>query len=201
MVLPVTKFSEMLLACAVVGVSACGQGEAVIEPVEAVPVREVGAEIDAPQISNVDTPEGYLSGACYDDLYLVAAAKAIKARSPDPRIQALADSVETEHREMLVTQSTLLARLGAAQAPSRLTARHASYLADLEAAAPEELDRLWLTQQLTVLLESSLLHTTFSLHADDPRLKAHALAASLSAQNHLDEVRRLGGDKLRPLDA
>lgn len=196
---PVTKISEMLLACALVGVSACGRGEPVVEPVEAVPVREVGTAIDDPQIKNVNTPEGYLIGACYDDLYLVAAAKAIKARSPDPRIKALADSLETEHRELLATQSALLASLGAAPAPSRLSAQHAAYVADLEAAAPQERDRLWLTQQLTVLLESSRLHTTFSLHADDPRLKAHALAASLSAQNHLDEVRRLGGDKLRPL--
>lgn len=198
---PVKKISETFLVCVIGGLSACGRGEAVVEPVDAVPVQQERATIDAPQITDVNTPEGYLLGACYDDLYLVAAAKAIKARSPDPRIRALADSLETEHRELLATGSALLADLGGAPAPSRLSARHASYVADLDAAAPQELDQLWLAQQLTVLLESSLLHTTFSLRADDPRLKAHALAASLSAQNHLDEVRRLGGDKLRPLDA
>lgn len=198
---PVIKISKMLLVCAIAGVSACDRGEAIVEPVDAVPAREKEAVIEAPQIANANTPEGYLVGACYDDLYLVAAARAIKARTQDPKIKALADSLETEHRALLVTQSAFLARLGTARAPSRLSARHAAFVADLDAAVPQELDRLWLTQQLTVLLESSLLHTNFSLHADDPRLKAHAQAASLSAQNHLDEVRRLGGDELRPLDS
>ena len=191
----------MLMACAMVGVGACEQGKGAPEPVEAVPLEAPMAATDDPEIRDVNSPEGYLVAACYDDLYVLAAAKAIKARSPDPQIKALATRLETRHVQLLAIQSTFLADLGGAAAPSHLSAPHAAYVADLEAAAPRERDRLWLTQQITVLLDSSLLHTTFSLHADDPRLKSHAQAASLSAQNHLDEVRRLGGDKLRPLAA
>lgn len=191
----------MLMACAVVGVAACEQKDGGPEPVDAVPLETPTAAAADPVIRDVHAPEGYLVAACYDDLYVLAAAKAIKARSPDPEIKALATLLETRHVRLLTIQSAFLADLGGPAAPSRLSARHAAYVADLEAAAPRERDRLWLAQQITVLLESSLLHTTFSLHADDPRLKSHAQAASLSAQNHLDEIRRLGGDKLRPLGA
>jgi len=191
----------MLMACAVAGVAACEQKDGGPEPVDAVPLETPMAATADPVIKDVHTPEGYLVAACYDDLYILAAAKAIKARSLDPEIKALATLLETQHVRSLAIQSTLLADLGGAAAPSRLSARHATYIAELEAAAPRERDRLWLAQQITVLLESSLLHTTFSLHADDPRLKSHARAASLSAQNNLDEIRRLGGDKLRPLAA
>ena len=191
----------MLMACAMVGVGACEQEKRAPEPVEAVPLEAPMAATNDPEIRDVNSPEGYLVAACYDDLYVLAAAKAIKARSPDPQIKALATRLETRHVQLLAIQSTFLADLGGAAAPSHLSAPHAAYVADLEAAAPRERDRLWLTQQITVLLDSSLLHTTFSLHADDPRLKSHAQAASLSAQNHLDEVRRLGGDTLRPLAA
>ncbi|MEH6698966.1 MAG: DUF4142 domain-containing protein [Brevundimonas sp.] len=192
----------MLMACAMVSVGACEQEKGAPEPIDAVPLESPTAAAAAdPVIRDVHAPEGYLVAACYDDLYVLAAAKAIKARSLDPEIRALATRLETRHIQLLAIQSTFLADLGGAAAPSHLSARHAAYVADLEAAAPLERDRLWLTQQITVLLDSSLLHTTFSLHADDPRLKSHAQAASLSAQNHLDEVRRLGGDKLRPLGA
>jgi hypothetical protein len=191
----------MLMACAMWAVAACDQKTAAPEPVDAVALETPMAASGVPEVNDVNTPEGYLLAACYDDLYILAAAKAIKARSPDPQIKALATRLETRHVQLLAIQSTFLADLGGAAAPSHLSAPHAAYVADLEAAAPRERDRLWLTQQITVLLDSSLLHTTFSLHADDPRLKSHAQAASLSAQNHLDQVRRLGGDKLRPLGA
>ncbi|WP_372691465.1 DUF4142 domain-containing protein [Brevundimonas sp.] len=191
----------ILMACAMLAVAACGPQSEDPEPVDAVALETPMAASGAPEINDVNTPEGYLVAACYDDLYLVAAARAIKARSAAPEMKALANSLEAQHVQLLATQSNLLADVGGTAAPTRLSARHAAYVADLEAAAPQERDRLWLAQQITVLLDSSLLHTTFSLHTDDPHLKAHAQAASLSAQNQLDEVRRLGGDKLRPLDS
>ena len=189
----------MLMACAMWAVAACDQKTAAPEPVDAVALETPMAASGVPEVNDVNTPEGYLLAACYDDLYFVSAARAIKARSPDHEILALANRLEAHHVQLLASQSNLLADVGGTAAPTRLSARHAAYVADLEAAAPQERDRLWLAQQITVLLDASLLHTTFSLHTDDPHLKAHAKAASLSAQNHLDEVRRVGGDKLRPL--
>lgn len=189
----------MLMACAMWAVAACDQKTAAPEPVDAAALETPMAASGVPEVNDVNTPEGYLLAACYDDLYFVSAARAIKARSPDQEILALANRLEAHHVQLLASQSNLLADVGGTAAPTRLSARHAAYVADLEAAAPQERDRLWLAQQITVLLDASLLHTTFSLHTDDPHLKAHAKAASLSAQNHLDEVRRVGGDKLRPL--
>ena len=122
----------ILMACAMLAVAACGPQSEDPEPVDAVALETPMAASGAPEINDVNTPEGYLVAACYDDLYLVAAARAIKARFADPEMKALANSLEAQHVQLLATQSNLLADVGGTAAPTRLSARHAAYVADLD---------------------------------------------------------------------
>ena len=88
----------------------------------------------------------------------------------------------------------------ARRAPPALDARMQGMIDNLNAAGDSDFDLAYLHQQLAAHIEALNLHKTFAEKGDTPALSAAAAKIVPVVQHHLDEIKKIGGDKLTGKD-
>ncbi|MEI9964922.1 MAG: DUF4142 domain-containing protein [Caulobacteraceae bacterium] len=68
---------------------------------------------------------------------------------------------------------------------------------NLNAAGDSDFDLAYLHQQLAGHIEALNLHKTYADKGDNDALKAVAAEIAPVVQHHIDEIKRIGGDKLK----
>jgi putative membrane protein len=80
--------------------------------------------------------------------------------------------------------------------PTALDQRRQGMIDNLKAAGDSDFDLAYLHQQLAAHMEADNLLKNYIDHGDNPALKAAAAKAEPKVAHHLEEVKRIGGDKL-----
>lgn len=149
-------------------------------------------------VTHATTAGAYVPAAAQADLYEVEAAKIAVQRTKDPAVKAFAEMLIKDHTASSEKLKGLLPAVGIPAPAPALDARRTGMINNLKAAGDTDFDLAWLHQQLAAHLEALTLHKQYSGVGDNEQLKTFAGGVVPVIQHHLDEVRRLGGDKLTP---
>ena len=193
---------------AIVGLGACHKtgdnaGKDISNPGDSAPVN-TAQDVAAGPVGmasaatiGANTTEGFVTGAAMGDLYEIESSKIALQRSKDPKVKALAQMIIDHHTAM---SADLKAAVKAANVqvppPTALDERRKGMLDNLRAAGDSDFDGAYLHQQLAAHLEALTLHEGYGKLGDIPALKATANKAAPKVKHHIDEIRRVGGDKL-----
>lgn len=144
-----------------------------------------------------NTTEGFVTGAAMGDMYEIEAGKIAVQRAKTPEVKAFAQMMIDHHTR---TSNDLKAALKSASAgvvaPTDLDDRRKGMLQNLRASGDSDFELAYLHQQLAAHLEALTINGGYADHGDNPTLKAVAAKAKPVVQKHIDELKRIGGDKL-----
>jgi putative membrane protein len=147
-----------------------------------------------------NTTEGFVTGAAMGDMYEIESSKIALQRSKDPKVKALAQMLIDHHTAMTADlKAALKAGNVAAAPPTGLDERRKGLLDNLRAAGDSDFDGAYLHQQLAAHLEALTLHEGYQKLGDNETLKGVAAKAAPKVQKHIDEIRKIGGDKLKAM--
>jgi putative membrane protein len=193
---------------AVVGLAGCHKtgenaGKDVENPGQSAPVNTVQDMAAGPvgvtsaATIGANTSEGFVTGAAMGDMYEIEAGKIALQRSKTPAIRTLAQMLIDHHTAMTADLKSALATAKvAAPLPTALDERRKGMLDNLRAAGDTDFDLAFLHQQLAAHLEALTLHKGYGTMGDNAALKAVADKAAPRVQQHIDEIRKIGGAKL-----
>lgn len=144
-----------------------------------------------------NTTEGFVSAAAMGDMYEIEAGKIAAQRAKAANVKAFAQMMVADHTAMSAEMAAALktANVGVTP-PTALDERRKGMLDNLRAAGDADFDLAYLHQQLAAHLEALTLHKGFGSMGDNAALKAVADKAAPKVQHHIDELRKIGGDKL-----
>jgi putative membrane protein len=193
---------------AVVGLAACHKtgenaGKDVENPGQSAPVNTVQDMAAGPvgvgsaATIGANTTDGFVTGAAMGDMYEIEASKIALQRSKNPDIKKLAQMLIDHHTAMTADlKSALAAGKVSVAPPAALDERRKGMLDNLRAAGDTDFDLAFLHQQLAAHLEALTLHKGYGTMGDNATLKAVADKAAPKIQQHLDQIRKVGGAKL-----
>ncbi len=122
----------------------------------------------------------------------------MRAQSPD--VKGLAKMMVMDHTKAGQEMDKALKASGLSLAPpAGLDDRRKGMLQNLKAAGDSDFDLAYLHQQLAAHMEALTLMNGYAKDGDDASLKAFAAQTAPVVQKHLDEVKRIGGDKLKAM--
>ena len=137
----------------------------------------------------VSTPD-YVNSAALGDLYEIEAAKVAAARSKNPQIVAFAQMMETDHMASSAKLGPVALTAGVTP-PTTLDTSHQAKLDELNAAAEENFDRVYIDQQVAIHDEALTLHRTYAASGADAGLKAVAAELVPKIEAHAEQAKLL----------
>ena len=170
-------------------------GSAPVNAAQDVAATAVGA---ASGLTAPMTTDGYVKAAAMGDMYEVEAGKIAQQRAKSPEVKALGAMMVKDH-----TQSTQMVKDAVQKGglniapPAGLDERRKGMLDNLRQAGDSDFDLAYLHQQLGAHIEALELHKGYAAHGDNAALKDAANKIVPVVQKHLDEIRKIGGDKLK----
>jgi len=152
-------------------------------------------------VSGITAPtstDGYVTAAAIADMYEVEAGKIAAKRAKDPQVKAFGQMMVTDHTKSTKMIKDAIASGGAnVMPPAAMDERRKGMIDNLNQAGDADFDGAYLHQQLAAHLEALELHKGYADHGDNAALKAAAGQIVPVVQHHLDEVKKIGGDKLK----
>ena len=144
------------------------------------------------------TADGFVNAATIANTYEIEAGKIAEQRAKSAQVKAFAKMMVTDHTKLGDEMKSTLATANAnVTPPTDLDERRKGMLDNLRQAGDSDFDLAYLHQQLAAHLETLELMKGYADHGDNPALKALAAKTAPVIQKHLDEVKRIGGDKLQ----
>jgi len=144
-----------------------------------------------------NTTDGFVTGAATGDMYEIESSKIALQRSKSAEVKKLAQMLIDHHTAMTADlKAALAANNIAVVPPTTLDERRKGMLDNLRAAGDADFDLAYLHQQLAAHLEALTLHKGYSGMGDNAALKAVAAKAVPRVEQHLAEIRKVGGAKL-----
>ena len=166
-------------------------------PVNAVQDAAAGAVGAASGVTASSSASSYVPAAAIADMYEVQAGAIAERRAKSAEVKAFARMMVADHTQSTSALKAAVQSAGLTIAPpAGLDERRKGMLDDLKAAGDADFDLAYLHQQLAAHIEALELHSGYADHGDNPTLKAAAAKIVPVVQHHLDEVKRIGGDKL-----
>ena len=167
-------------------------------PANAVQDAAAGATGVVAGVTAPTSNEGYVSGAAIADMYEVEAGKIAEQRGKSPDVKAFGKMMVADHTKSTQMVKDALAKSGLTiTPPAEMDARRKGMIDNLKQAGNSDFDLAYLHQQLAAHLEALELHKGYADHGDNAALKAAAAQIVPVVEHHLDEVKRIGGDKLK----
>ena len=164
-------------------------------PVNAVQDAAAGATGVVSGVVAPTSTDGYVKAAAIADMYEVAAGKIAEQRAKSAEVKAFGKMMVTDHTKS--TDMIKAALPAGVTPPTDMDDRRKGMLTNLQQAGDSDFDLAYLHQQLAAHLEALELHKGYAAHGDDAGLKAVAAKIVPVVEHHLDEVKRIGGDKLK----
>ena len=167
-------------------------------PVNAVQDAAAGAVGAASGLVAPTTADGFVNAATIANTYEIEAGKIAEQRASSADVKALARMIVADHTRIGQEMASTLKSEGLdITPPNELDERRKGMLDNLRQAGDSDFDLAYLHQQLAAHIEALELMKGYADHGDNPALKALAAKTAPVIQKHLDEVKRIGGDKLQ----
>ena len=167
-------------------------------PVNAVQDAAAGAVGMASSVTTPSTADAYVPAAAMADMYEVEAGKIAEQRAKSPDVKAFGKMMVADHTKSSADLKAAVKAAGLTLTPpAELDERRKGMLDNLRQSGDSDFDLAYLHQQLAAHLEALNIHKGYSEHGDNPGLQAAAGKIVPVVQHHLDEVKRIGGDKLQ----
>ena len=178
-------------------------GKDLAHPADSAPVNAAqdaagGAVGVVSGVTASSSASAYVPAAAIADMYEVAAGKIAETRAKSPEVQAFARMMVKDHTKSTEALKTALKTAGlAVTPPAEMDERRKGMLQNLQAAGDSDFDLAYLHQQLAAHVEALELHKGYADHGDNPTLKDVAAKITPVVEQHLGEIKRIGGDKLK----
>lgn len=165
-------------------------------PVNAVQDAAAGAVGMASSVMPTDA-QGFVTAASIANMYEIEAGKIAERRAQSPDVKALAKMIVADHTKIGEQMGAAVKASGAiVTPPTAMDERRKGMIDNLKAAGDSDFDLAYLHQQLAAHIEADTLLKGYRDHGDNPTLQAAAGKTAIVVEHHLDEVKRIGGDKL-----
>ena len=132
----------------------------------------------------------FVSNLTQSGMYEVQAAKIAEAKSKNPEVKAFAKMMVTDHTAMSNQMKHIFAATNT-KIPTELGARGKRMISDLNAAAPADFDKLYLSQQQTTQAAELTLLSGYAEGGESTDIKPAAAKAIPKIQAHLAKVHEL----------
>lgn len=139
-----------------------------------------------------NSPDAFATSLAMSDMYELEAARIATTKSSTAGVRELAAMITTDHTASTAKLKTIApAEVPGAMLPTALDERHQGLIDNLNAAAPADFDRVWLTQQVAAHNEALTLLNGFSDNTDAPRLAALATEVIPKVTMHRDGAKTM----------
>jgi putative membrane protein len=144
----------------------------------------------APGIQARTTAATYVTMAASSDNYETESSKMVLAHATNPDVRNFAQMMVTDHAN---TSAAVMAAAKQASIgkPGGPTPNHVAMLKKLREAGHADMERLYVSQQVTAHEEALALHQGYAAQGDNPALRAAAAQAVPVVERHLAEIRRI----------
>lgn len=139
-----------------------------------------------------NTTDGFVTALATSDMYELEAARIAATKGQAAGVKELAAMITTDHTASTSNLKTI-APVEAAQTtlPTALDERRQGLIDNLNAAAPADFDRVWLTQQVAAHNEALTLLNGFKDKSDAPQLAALAMEVIPKVTAHRDRAEQM----------
>ncbi len=152
-----------------------------------VPVGQTSAAV-----LGANTAGGFVSALAMSDMYELQAADIATSRSSTAGIDELAGMIKTDHTASTAKLKTIAPTEAAdTPLPTALDERRKGLIDNLNAAAPADFDRVFLTQQVAAHNEALTLLNGFKDHTETPGLAALATEIIPKVTMHRDQAQKM----------
>ncbi|WP_375404786.1 DUF4142 domain-containing protein [uncultured Sphingomonas sp.] len=133
----------------------------------------------------------FLMEAGQSDTFEISSSQVALKKSRDPQVRRYA-TMMIDHHTGTTNQALAAAKAGGVTPPPPfLTAPYREMIAELNAAAPVDFDRIYLGQQVPSHRGALELQTAYAAQGDVPPLRATAKAAVPIVRQHLTDAERM----------
>ena len=139
-----------------------------------------------------NTAGGFVTALATSDMYELQSAEIAMAKSSTAGIDELAGMIKTDHTASTAKLKTIAPTEAAdTPLPTALDERRQGLIDNLNAAAPADFDRVYLTQQVAAHNEALTLLNGFKDHSETPGLAALATEIIPKVTMHRDHAQRM----------
>jgi putative membrane protein len=146
--------------------------------------------VTAPATPGTPSTATLLWGVTLTNMYEVQAGKIAEKKAQSPAVKEFAKTMGTDHPAM-TQQMVQLFKASNEKIPTALGPRGKSMIDALNAARPEDFDKLYLQQQQAAQKAELSLLKDYAAGGENAEVKPVAAKAAISVQAHLDKVRAL----------
>lgn len=144
----------------------------------------------AAAVSGPMSTDAFVTNAAISDLYEIQAGRIAQQRGQRQAVKDFGEQMVTDHTALSNALKPLIIAAGKA-APPGLDERRKGLIDNLNAAAPADFDKVYLTQQEAAHNEALTLMQGYADKGDDANLKAGAAKALPKIKAHLSHVQGL----------
>lgn len=144
----------------------------------------------AAAVSGPMSTDAFVTNAAISDLYEIQAGRIAQQRGQTQAVKDFGEQMVTDHTALSNALKPLIIAAGKT-APPGLDERRKGLIDNLNAAAPADFDKVYLTQQEAAHNEALTLMQGYADKGDDANLKAGAAKALPKIKAHLSHVQGL----------
>jgi putative membrane protein len=135
----------------------------------------------------------FVKQAGASDLYEKTSSQMVLKTAKGAKVRSFAQMMITDHNKSTMQVKAAAKSDHVVAGPPKLMPAQAKMISELKAAKGANMEKLYVTQQLTAHEQALALHTTFAQGGDKPALKQAAAGIVPVVQSHLDELRGMQG--------
>ncbi len=190
----------ILVSVATLALAACGRNDnAANEVVESdviienmtVDTDNNMVDLNAAAATTASSGQEYAAMAAAGDLYEIESSTLLIGKSKNGQLTELAEMIVADHKKSTADLKTAAAQSQPAiLVTASLTPEQQANIEALRAAGPEEIDQVWILQQIPAHEKTLVLLEDYSQNGDVPALKQHAAATAPAVKKHLDSLRQ-----------
>lgn len=164
-----------------------GTSNAAVNAAQDATSTAVGA---ASAVAGPVSTDAFVNNAVISDLYEIQAGQIAQAKGQSSQVKSFGKQMVTDHTALSNTIKPLIAAAGKT-APTGLDERRKGLIDNLNAAAPADFDKVYISQQEAAHTEALTLMQGYADHGDDAGLKGGAAKALPKIKAHLEHVQAL----------
>lgn len=164
-----------------------GTSNAAVNAAQDATSTAVGA---ASAVAGPVSTDAFVNNAVISDLYEIQAGQIAQAKGQSSQVKSFGKQMVTDHTALSNTIKPLIAAAGKT-APTGLDERRKGLIDNLNAAAPADFDKVYISQQEAAHNEALTLMQGYADHGDDAGLKGGAAKALPKIKAHLEHVQAL----------
>lgn len=134
--------------------------------------------------------DAFVANAAISDMYEIQAGQIAQQKGQSAEVKAFGKTMVTDHTALSNAMKPPIIKAGKT-APAGLDERRKGLIDNLNAAAPADFDKVYLSQQEAAHNEALTLMQGYADHGDDAGLKAGAAKALPKIKAHLSHVQGL----------